>query len=121
MEMRPLQELPLAEILRCLRSSAPDTGKSYNKTLNVAGNLLHPDHLDGRHRHTEKGSRSHGRMPKISKDIVTIWDEFKNWASSLKALKDWDSGEAVSLKTKFCHFMRFGSNEDFISEKMEIG
>ena len=40
LERRPLQDLPLEEILRCLRSSAPDTGKSYNKSLNVAGNLL---------------------------------------------------------------------------------
>jgi len=40
LERRPLQELPLDEILRYLRSSAPDTGKSYNKSLNVAGNLL---------------------------------------------------------------------------------
>ena len=35
-----LQDLSLDEILRCLRSSAPDTGKSYNKSVNVAGNLL---------------------------------------------------------------------------------
>ena len=40
LQRRPLQELTLEEILRCLRASAPDTGKAYNKTLNVAGNLL---------------------------------------------------------------------------------
>ena len=40
LERRPLHELTLEEILRCLRESAPDTGKSFNKTLNVAGNLL---------------------------------------------------------------------------------
>ena len=37
LERRPLHELTLEEILRCLRESAPDTGKSFNKTLNVAG------------------------------------------------------------------------------------
>ena len=26
--------------MRCLRESVPDTGKSFNKTLDVAGNLL---------------------------------------------------------------------------------
>ena len=36
--------------------------------------------------------------PEISNDIVTVRDEVNNWASSLKAPKDWDSGEAVSLK-----------------------
>ena len=35
--------------------------------------------------------------------------------------KDLDSGEAVSLKTKFCHFMQFGSTDNLLSETMEIG
>ena len=53
--------------------------------------------------------------------IVTVRDEVKNWASSLKAPKDWDNGEAVRLKTKFCHFLRFGSNLSLLTETMEIG
>ena len=57
--------------------------------------------------------------PDISNDIVTVRDEVKNWASSLKAPKHW--GEAVSLKAKFCHFMRFGSNGTLLTETMEIG
>ena len=40
LERRPLKNLTLEEILRCFREKVPDTGKSYNKTLNVAGNLL---------------------------------------------------------------------------------
>jgi len=58
--------------------------------------------------------------PEIANDIVTVRDEVKNWASSL-APKDWNNGEAVSLKTKFCHFMRFGSNLSLLTETMEIG
>ena len=59
--------------------------------------------------------------PDISSDMATVRDEAKNWASSLKAPKDWDSGEAVSLKAKFCHFMRFGDNGTLLTETMEIG
>ena len=59
--------------------------------------------------------------PEIDNDIVTVRDEVKNWVSSLKATKDWDNGEAVSLKIKLCHFMRFGSNLFLLAETMEIG
>ena len=60
--------------------------------------------------------------PEISNDLhLTVRDEVKNWASSLKAPKDSDSGEAVSLKAKFCHFMRFNSNGTLLTETMEIG
>ena len=58
------------------------------------------------------------RPPESANDIVTVSDEVKNGASSLKAPKDRDSGEAVNLKTKFCHFMRF---RDLIPETMDIG
>ena len=40
LERCPGQELTLEEILRCLRASTPDTGISYNRTLNLVGNLL---------------------------------------------------------------------------------
>ena len=58
--------------------------------------------------------------PEISNDIVTVRDEVNNWASSLKAPKDWDNGQAVSLKEKFGHFMCFGSNGILLTETMEI-
>ena len=61
------------------------------------------------------------RPPEISNDVVTIRDEVKNWLSSLKAPKDWDNGGAVSLKVKFGHCMRFGSNGTLLTEAMEIG
>ena len=125
---RPLQELILEEILRCLRASAPNTGKAYNKTLNVAGNLLQHTSAyipitwtEGIAMQKKVREVMDACPPDIASDIATVRDEVKNWASSLKAPKDWGSGEAVSLKTKFCHFMRFGSNEDLISETMEIG
>jgi hypothetical protein len=62
-----------------------------------------------------------GLPPEISNDIVTVRDEVKNWLSSLKAPKDWNNGEAVSLKEKFGHCMRFGSNGTLLTEAMEIG
>ena len=128
LERRPLQELTLEEILRCLWASAPDTGKAYNKTLNVAGNLLQHTSAyipitwtEGIAMQKKVREVMDACPPEVASDISTVREEVKNWASSLKAPRDWGSGEAVSLKTKFCHFMRFGSNEDLISEKMEIG
>ena len=128
LERCPLQDLPLDEILRCLRSSAPDTGKSYNKSLNVAGNLLQHTSAyipitwaEGIAMQKKVQEVMDACPPEIAKDIVTVRNEVKNRTSILKAPKGWDSVEAVSLKTKFCHFMRFGSNEDFITETMEIG
>ena len=59
--------------------------------------------------------------PEIASDIEKVRDEVKNWASSLKAPKEWGSGETVNLKTKFCYFMRFGPNDELLSEPMEIG
>ena len=59
--------------------------------------------------------------PDIANDIKTVMDEVKSWASSLKAPREGDSGESVSLKTKFSHFVRFGSNEELLSETIEIG
>ena len=59
--------------------------------------------------------------PEIANDIEMIRDEVKHWTSSLKAPKEWDSGETVNLKTKFCHFMPFGPNDELLSETMEIG
>jgi hypothetical protein len=128
LERRPLQDLPLEEILRCLRSSAPDTGKSYNKSLNVAGNLLQHTSAyipitwaEGIAMQKKVREVMDACPPDISSDMATVRDEAKNWASSLKAPKDWDSGEAVSLKAKFCHFMRFGDNGTLLTETMEIG
>ena len=59
--------------------------------------------------------------PEIATDIEKIRDEVKHWTSSLKAPKEWGSGETVNLKTKFCQFMRFGPNDELLSETMEIG
>jgi hypothetical protein len=52
--------------------------------------------------------------PHIDNDIVTGRDEVKNWASSLKALS------GIAGKTKFFQFIRFGSNDELMSETMEI-
>ena len=52
--------------------------------------------------------------------MTSGWLE-RDLVSSLKAPKNLDSGEAVSLKMKFCHFMRFRPTDDLISETMEIG
>jgi len=104
----------------------PETGENYNKTRNVAGNppvhqCLYSYHLGGRHSDDE-GTGSYGRVP--TRNCQRHRDskhEVKKWESHLKAPGECDSGEAVSFKTKFCNFMRFGSNEDLLSETMEIG
>jgi len=44
--------------------------------------------------------------PEISWDLATVREKIKNWAC-LKAPKDLDNG----LKTKFCHFIREGTDE----------
>jgi len=128
LERRPLHELTLEEILRCLRESAPDTGKRFNKTLNVAGNLLQHTSAyipttwaEGIAMQKKVREVMDACPPEIATDIEKIRDEVKHWTSSLKAPQEWSSGETVNLKTKFCQFMRFGPNDELLSETMEIG
>ena len=75
-------------------------GKSYNKTLNVAGNLLQHTSayipitwVDGIAMQKKVREVMDACPPEIVYDIVTVSDEVKNWASSLKAPRDWGSGE----------------------------
>ena len=95
LERRPLQVLTLEEILRCLRESAPNIGKSFNKTLNVPGNLLQHTSAyipitwaEGISMQKKVREVMDACPPDIATDIEKVRDEVKNWASSLKASKE---------------------------------
>jgi hypothetical protein len=85
LERRPLHELTLEEILRCFRESAPDTGKSFNKTLNVAGNLLQHTSAyipttwaEGIATQKKVREVMDAFRPEIANDIEKVRDEVKN-------------------------------------------
>ena len=93
LERRPLHELTLEEILRCLRESAPDTGKSFNKTLNMAGNLLQHTSsyipttwAEGIAMQKKVREVMDACPPEIATDIEKVRDEVKNWASTRNAI-----------------------------------
>jgi len=57
----------------------------------------------------------------IKKSINTVRAEFGMWAAGMKAPAKLDDGGALSLKTKFVNFIKFGSHNKEIDDYKEIG
>ena len=124
----PLQGLLLTEIMRCLRASAPDVGSGYNKSDTLAGNLVRqtktliPETREAAIAMQKDIRAIMNVCPEdIKKSIDTVRAEFRVWAAGMKAPAQLDDGGALSLKTKFVNFIKFGSHNKEIEDYKEVG